>query len=432
MTLQAQPPQDQFPTEQPGDIPPSAKDPAADLVAVEDLPALLARLDDQNLSQQVLRIVDDLEAQQRTPATRFYRFRALTKLERWEERNTLRDQVQQQESRQLYDHLLLGNWHRDQGELWAAKEHANAALELDPEHTECKLLHLRLLDDWLRRVQKRDAFDEFVRIGKHYAASDPIIRREWIKNLYPYELSEQARLLETYCTEHPDDGTAHKYLGNIYVQLADGEKALPPLERAVELLPGQGNVQVVLANALTWLERFDDAQAAHDKAIEFEPTSISYHARGLFHLFRGKTELAVADFTAAEQNRPPSDYTLRSAVQALVQRQQPNQAIQLLDDVMLDDPPRTDDCCYLKSLILAMENRHADALIAIEEAIAASDRQFRYYLELRLQKAQCLFEVGKHDQAISLAEQVATEHPAHQLAEQTLAELRERHAAINK
>lgn len=380
-------------------------------IAQSDLIKQLAHLDDQNLCHKVLEMVDAVPDEEQTSAITYYRFSTYLKLDQQDGLNKIANDVSNKKSKDFYDYLILGRWHQHRKEMRKAFENCSAAMELNADHTDVKLLDLRLMHNDVVITKDKLLAAEYVLRANHFLKDNPIIEREWIKNLSSSTLEQQVDLLKDFCERNPKDGIAHKYLGHAYVGLQDGENALPALDKAIELLPDQGNVFVVRANALTWLKRFDEALADHNKAIELEPTAISVHARGLFYLVTKEFDKAVEDFVQAMKLNPHSIHIRRSVIDQLIRFQQYGHAAQFLNEIMEFNEKRKGDIYFDLSRIYSILGEKDQALKSIDQAIELNSQDEYLAMICRVRRTILLAIFDEFDQSESELKTLAEKYP---------------------
>jgi tetratricopeptide (TPR) repeat protein len=114
--------------------------------------------------------------------------------------------------------------------------------------------------------------------------------------------SEDVELLEKRVVDAPGDGDAHHRLGTAYLALHQPDRAVPELERAVEIFPKAQPVQYTLGYA--YLETRQNAKAADafQRAIDIKPTDLILNDAS-YELAKHGASLDVAEKWAQEAVR---------------------------------------------------------------------------------------------------------------------------------
>lgn len=131
-----------------------------------------------------------------------------------------------------------------------------------------------------------------------------------------YEEARQACLGELEI--HPHSSAARKRLGRIHVQLRDAETALPYLLAAAEADSGDADVRTDLGRAYELEQRWDDAVAEYQLALELDPSLNRVHYV-LARLYRqlGRMDLAQEQFDLFKRNEDEARQTRTARIQRL-------------------------------------------------------------------------------------------------------------------
>jgi len=103
---------------------------------------------------------------------------------------------------------------------------------------------------------------------------DPLVAFELRRALMLHQAGqggEAARLYAQILRSHPDQYDSLHFLGVSHLQAARPADALPLLERAVEVRPGEAAAHVSRALALNGLGRHAEALASADRALALRP-----------------------------------------------------------------------------------------------------------------------------------------------------------------
>lgn len=112
-------------------------------------------------------------------------------------------------------------------------------------------------------------------------------------------------VLERAAALDPDRETAWVNLGNVLLDLEDGEAAAAAYERALTAAPGRTDTLRVLGNALARAGRDAEAMERFDAAIAAEPRPMpALRDRARAHFMAGRIDAALADLDAAIASNP--------------------------------------------------------------------------------------------------------------------------------
>jgi len=159
-------------------------------------------------------------------------------------------------------HAALGDVLEIDGDLEAAEASANRALELDPRQVKSHLLLARIREGQNRREEALE---------------------------YLEHASEIA----------PDSWPAQQGLGRHHYDNAEYDAADNAFNRLKELVPENPRAYRLLAAAYHMQDRFEDAAAALQKALEIDPTASVYSNLGTLLFFQGNYRDAVSAFEKA-------------------------------------------------------------------------------------------------------------------------------------
>ncbi|BAZ07361.1 tetratricopeptide repeat protein [Calothrix sp. NIES-3974] len=172
----------------------------------------------------------------------------------------------------------------------------------------------------------------------------------------------------------PTDSSMWWLRGDILIKLEKYEQAIAACDRAIKLFPEFYGFWLSRGTALYYLHQYTDAHAAYDTATQTQPESAkawNYKALALIKLAQSATDLPVS---------PVFDNTklLNDAMIAL------EKAIKI--------NPNYGDAWYNQACILALQNNHYSAIIALTQAIKIEPEQYRYLA----QQDQDLINLHQH------------------------------------
>jgi tetratricopeptide (TPR) repeat protein len=221
----------------------------------------------------------------------------------------------------------------------------------------------------------------------------------------------------------PDDGLAHRALGNALVQLERWEEACTAWEAALARPPVPASTCLNYASTLLQLDRKEDALAAVDQAIALAPAEPRYRlVRGQVNQQLGRHEDAVVDFddlielarkapdeelgkkaaSAAEYMREISAQDLADF--ARIFRVKSLQALGRADDALAgaralvaegDEPTRLSGRRLVADIHDAA-GRHEEALEELDAAVDEAPNDHT----TRLRHADTLLALGRHEDAL--------------------------------
>lgn len=187
--------------------------------------------------------------------------------------------------------LLLADLYSRLGQQDQAEQICRRALAANPSATRVADRLLALLQQQRRFAEARQLLDQL-----HQRQRIPLTRRVGIL-VETGETERALRELELKVANDPRDADARIALAQLlYRQKGDAQRALRCLDEA-EALAGPSLVITTARVAILRAEqRWDEARAVLDKAVEREGSFDAYFLRGVFLAQRGEDELAERDF----------------------------------------------------------------------------------------------------------------------------------------
>ncbi|CAN5213111.1 tetratricopeptide repeat protein [soil metagenome] len=217
------------------------------------------------------------------------------------------------------------------------------------------------------------------------------------------ELARAQDYLEQAVATASSFGAARTALAEVLIALGRHKDALPHVEAALALDPGDAGAQHCLG--LLFLDRalFGPAQAAFERCIELDPTRIDAW-RNLAGAQRsnGDPHAAVATIERALR-RAPGDRGLEATLAALCELL--GQHERVLEILAPNGQPRTatvDEVLTLAASLRALE-RDNDARVLLEDALDTAPTDARFRIEFAL--AAQLDHAGEYDRAFTHTEQ---------------------------
>jgi Flp pilus assembly protein TadD len=167
---------------------------------------------------------------------------------------------------------------------------------------------------------------------------------------------------------------AADYMANAYIQLGDTEGALKAYQTAIQLNPYRDDMQGKLGNLYYAEGRYQEAESAYMKAVRINPTGDNYYALGQAYLTMDQYSQAETQF---------------------------NEIIRLEPDSPIGN--------FGLGQALNMQERHEDAILQFEQAIAIQEDFYDAYAEIgyayadlgEMDKAQEMVDfLGDADEAV--------------------------------
>ncbi|MEC7449809.1 MAG: tetratricopeptide repeat protein [Planctomycetota bacterium] len=172
--------------------------------------------------------------------------------------------------------------------------------------------------------------------------------------------------------------------GLIYMLTDKPEMAIEDFRALIAIDPTDTMAQQAIAETLTNAQKFDEAIAAIEQAIEANPKAAeNYMLRARVHLMQEKTEHAIVDLTEALEIKPRD-------IQALLMRGELNLQVDNLDDAMRDVElalvvrPGLIQAILLRSLIFAGQGKYDSAANDMELLVQNDPQNTQWKLQLAM------------------------------------------------
>jgi Flp pilus assembly protein TadD len=180
-------------------------------------------------------------------------------------------------------------------------------------------------------------------------------------------------------------------------QASDAKEFLAAFRRAVHLEPNDPDYHYILGDALSRLERHDEALPALREAVLMSPSDPAYHyALGVVLWNLRSYEEAAQALGEAERLRPDDPPTLTALGAALVAAGRPSEAAGTLQRALRLDGARSVPYSNLGAALWGL-GRRADALRALERAVQIEPSR----PELRRNLAQAQLAADQPEEAIA-------------------------------
>jgi tetratricopeptide (TPR) repeat protein len=215
-----------------------------------------------------------------------------------------------------------------------------------------------------------------------------------------------------------------------YLQMGEADKAIADFQQLIEDNKENVNARLALAEALTNLERFEDATKQIDEAIEMAPDeSVAYTLRARLKLIEEDVKSALADLNQALRLNPQDVMALMLRAQVHLAENDIQAAKTDVETALLLSPGLIQGI-LIRSVIAAEEDRMTDAIADIQlllqddpENVAWRMQLAGYYIrderpsraieiftriladdeedvDARRARADTLLSIGKHSEAI--------------------------------
>ena len=188
------------------------------------------------------------------------------------------------------------------------------------------------------------------------------------------DFAAAARCYDSVLQTAPDNVDALHLLGLLHHQRGATRAAVERLQRARQLRPSSGTIEIDLGTALAAGGKLDAAEAAYRRGIACDPAAPNGHANlGRLLLARGKADAAVTPLQAAVARAPRRADLLQALAQALDRVGRAQDAA----DALRDAVERTPDDAGLWSRLAGLHGRlgaRAAALTAHREAVRLAPR----------------------------------------------------------
>lgn len=190
-------------------------------------------------------------------------------------------------------------------------------------------------------------------------------------------MASQARAL---LAEQPQDGELWKALSVAQQML--GEDALPALQRAMALLPGDAELAANLGALLATRGRWGEAREAYERALRLQPRLAGAHNNlGNALLALHQPAKALAAFDAALTLQPSLVAALGNRARALLALGRHGEAAQAFERAIAARPGDASMRVHAATA-LAAAGRAAEAMVRLREAVALAPQRIEAWFTL--------------------------------------------------
>lgn len=281
--------------------------------------------------------------------------------------------------------------HLSQGKISAAIAEYRRIVEHDPKD----FAALNTLGDlYVREEKKTEAIRCFTAVAEHYRSQGFVLKAiamyKKIQRLDPTALEVADKLGALYEQQGlvVEARTQYLSMADAYMRAGQRRRALDVLRRIADLDPQNAEIRLKLAQSYEHEGlRFDAAEA--------------YAQAGANLLARGDHERALSAYTQAYGLDPLNQEALAGMVAAHCARGTPEDAAELLERALADDPENDE----LRAMLVRVRLEAEDLDEAERVARELFERETHSYTTL-IEVARALVNHGKTDRAVALLAQV--------------------------
>ncbi|MEZ5563493.1 MAG: tetratricopeptide repeat protein [Gammaproteobacteria bacterium] len=193
-----------------------------------------------------------------------------------------------------------------------------------------------------------------------------------------------------------DNGDALHLLGVLRYQQRDPAAAVPLIEAALKLIPGNIYAWVGLGLPLLKLGRFSEALDSFDQALTIKPDyAEALNKRGEALQALGRQKEALASYNRSLRYRPEHSETLNNRAVVLLQLGRPGEALTSIDQALAISPAYIAALNNRATALIALK-RHAEALSCCDQALAIQPD----VAEILNNRGVALRNLGRRDEAV--------------------------------
>ncbi len=272
--------------------------------------------------EELERIEAVLEPEPRNPRANSIHGSFLLALGRPQEAKKAYERLLEIEPESYDGHYGLGRVFLSLGENDKARAHLEKARSLEPESTSV-LTSLAALE---KTEENLEASEKLLREAIAIEPTDTLYRELADLLLSAGRAEELARMASSW------DGPAAAYAkGQALAAQGDDEGALVELERALALAPGDDNVEQALANSLSRVGRFDEAQKHYQAILSRTPCYLGAHTNlGAILERRGNADDGIRHYERAIACDPQYASAYRNLGVALARKGELRRALEAL------------------------------------------------------------------------------------------------------
>ncbi|MGC4097094.1 MAG: tetratricopeptide repeat protein [Nitrospira sp.] len=220
------------------------------------------------------------------------------------------------------------------------------------------------------------------------------------------------RICEQHLFAEPDDPDAHRYLGQLHVQLGEPERGLILAIRATELAPEDPRAWSDLGRVQVWVRKIAEAITCFERAVALAPDyADGWHNLGLALKQAGQTERAFEAMKHALLRDPTRADSYLTLGNLLVEHEQLDEALICFERAVAHDPQLARAQARLaQELSQRGDVERAQSLL--KRSVALDPNDVGNWFDL----ARTLEDLGQAEAALSCYRIILQRQPGHALA----------------
>jgi tetratricopeptide (TPR) repeat protein len=298
-----------------------------------------------------------------------------------------------------------------------AMKDLDRVVELDPNMGEAHLLIARLATlpqgDRNRGLEAAGKAVKLLQKDKRQLATAFVIRAQLRDNAED-RLEDYGRAIDA----DPSNTAAWQARALTFMAQGNLEKAIDDLNATLEQHGDNIGAHLALAEALTNLEKYDEAMTHVEKVVQLQPeAAMAYTLRARLHVIKEDVKAALADLNKALE-LDPTDLSARLIRSRLHQAEGDLTAAREDVDRVLLMSPNLPQGLLIRSMIYAQEGRLSDAIADMKAVLKQDPKNVGW----RLQLAGYYLQDKRPTKAIEIFAQLVDEDKENWLARQARAD----------
>lgn len=251
------------------------------------------------------------------------------------------------------------------------------------------------------RAEKAAAAAVSVFEGDPKKQAEALVFRAQLREDDEARLKDYGRAIEL----DPTNTNAWQGRAVTYMQQGEADKAIADFQRLIDDNKENVNARLALAEALTNMERFDEATKQVDLAIQMKPDSpLAYTLRARLHLIKEDTKAALADLDQAIRLNPQDIAALMIRARVHLAEENIAAAKKDVETAMLLSPGLIQGI-LIRSVIAAEEGRLVDAIADIQLLLQDDPENVGWQMQL----AGYYIRDKRHSKAIDIFTKILTD-----------------------
>lgn len=216
----------------------------------------------------------------------------------------------------------------------------------------------------------------------------------------------------------PSNADAWQGRALAYMDQGEFEKAVADFSSLLEENENNVNAHLALGEALTNLEKYDDALKHVEKAIKLNPeSSLAYTLRARLHLVKEDAKAAIADLGQALKVQPNDVNALMIRARVHLAEENLGAAKDDIQRALILSPGLT-QALIMRSMIFAEEGRLTHAIADIQALLQRDPEN----VALRMQLAGYYIQDRRHSKAIDIFTEILADDGSNWMARQARAD----------